>query len=223
MSENYVRVLNKYNRLPVSMRNYFTSFPNLIPSPTNNERTWEILIAYLFMKVEQAQYNIVYGAITKKYEGHKKLTQKAIDNFHMTRDKFINLYEILTKKPIDIKAIKLGEAIQKVRNKVIHGNSKGFTDREKRAAVVSILEYAVLLNNQVYTDLQFKPFGNLRGPAKSHDEQTTKWMLIGMGLLEPPKAKKTKKQAAQENVRQNNNQQPVAPAPANPQAQDNPA
>ncbi len=199
MADNYVQVKNRFKELPDAVQKYFSSFNNLIPSPSNSERTWEILIAYLFIKVEQAQYNTLYGIITKEYKIDKELSQKALDDYHMTRAAFIDLYEVLTSKAIEQKTIELGKKIQRIRNKVIHGNSKGFRIPTKRMAVVSILNYADLLNQQVFEESNFKPFGDIRGPAdgESHDKETSQWMLIGMGFNEPPKPVKTKRQAAE--------------------------
>ncbi len=229
MASNYVQVKNRFNQLPNTVQKYFSSFTNLLPSPQHKERTWEILIAYLFMKVEQAQHNTIYGAMTKKYNIDGGLAWIAIDEKNMTRTDFVDLYKNLAKTPIKTKTIKRGRYIQSIRNKVIHGkvnkaaddkkkkgnekgNEKGLTLHRKKLVVISILEYADSLNNQVFEELKFRPFGTIKDTKKPHDKETSRWMLIGMGFNDPTEIKKTKKQEAQENARQNNNQEPVAQA-----------
>ena len=180
MARLYKNLSKKYNKLPDPMRTYF----GLESSIFDNVHSWDMLIAFLFMKVERVQHRILYCAVVKKYKVDEKLAEKALNDFHMTRHKFLELYKTLAGKKIGKKIVDFGEKAEKIRGKILHGKNVNETD--KKMAISCILEYVKLLNEKVYKDFEFRPFGDMtgfKGNVKSHDKETSKWMLMGMGLL----------------------------------------
>ena len=107
----------------------------------------------------------------------------AVDNHHMTRGEFKDLYKTIFGKPLTkTVADKIAEA-EKVRDRILHGKTVSETD--KRKAVIDILEYARAFNAAVYDISGFKPFGSLqgfKGRAKPLDKSTSRWILKGVGL-----------------------------------------
>ncbi len=239
--KNRAQVKKKYGKLSKPMQDYFKGFSDIIA--IKDDIALDILIAYLFMRVEQAHLMTLYAGLLKKYKIDKKIAVKVLDNLRISRSEFIEFYETLAKKPLEAEVTKKIQMAEETRDKIMHGRSlvhgQGISDAdkvatpEKRRAIAAILDYAIIYNKQTKRDFGFQPFGGMKGfkgNAQPFDKETSRWVLTGMGFLEAPKAKKTKKQAAKEKARQNNNQEPVAPAPvapapapANPQAQDNPA
>ncbi len=194
-------VRRKYLSLPDIIQKHFILSIEIIV--IDHKNALDILIPYLFMKVEQVQRLILYAAMVKKYKIDKDLASTALDNLHMTREKFRELYEILAGNPIDAKTIKYSKEAEKFRDNILHG--KDVKTEDSAYAACDIFSYSVLLNEQVDKDFGFEPFGDMRGfkgNVQPHDKIASKWMLIGMGLLEAPKAKKTKKQNAKEKVKE---------------------
>ena len=75
------------------------------------------------------------------------------------------------------------ERAEEIRDKVMHG--KTTTDKEKREALASIIEYAERFNALVSGIAAFRPFGDLRGfkgRGQSLDKSTSRWLLKGMGF-----------------------------------------
>lgn len=143
----------------------------------------EISLSFLFSKIETAHNMIVYCAIVKKHVASSTLARKAVDGHHMTREGFREKYSLIMGKdfPKDLKnKIAVSEA---VRDKILHG--KSVAQGEVRAAILSALEYIQGLNEEVHSRAAFKPFGRLKGfkgRATSLDDNTTRWMLKGMGF-----------------------------------------
>ena len=185
VAKNYTQVLNKYKEAPESVQWYFGSFPALVPALMiiDKKHYWDMIIAYLFMRIEQAQHKTLYSAMVKIYKVDKDLADKALDDFYMTRPKFLKLYKTLAEKPINRKVFKAGRSAEKIRDKIMHG--KKVDEVDKRNAVVAIFKYAKLFNKQTKIDFGFEPFGRMKGfngRGGSHDRVTSEWMLKGMGV-----------------------------------------
>ena len=196
----YAMVYNYYKSLPDIIQKHFDL--SVIIIVIDDKNSLDVLIPYLFMKVEQAQRMILYAAMVKKYKIDKDLASGALDNLRIKRKDFRELYEILAGKPIDAETIEYAKDAEKFRDNILHG--KTVKTEDKGRAACNIFTYSVLLNEQVDKDFGFEPFGNMtgfKGKVQSHDKTTSRWMLIGMGLLEAPTAKKTKKQDAKEKAK----------------------
>ncbi len=178
----YEMVFDEYNKLPEIIQNYFNLSVSIIV--LDNKTSLDILIAYVFMKVEQAQRMILYAAIVKKYKVDKDLARKALDDFRMTRPEFLEFYKTLAGKPVNKETIELGKEAEGVRDNILHGRK--VKDVDKGNAILDIFEYSRLLNEQANKDFGFQPFGDMRGfkgKIQSHDKETSKWILMGMKLL----------------------------------------
>ncbi len=182
---NYMQVEKRYNELADDdMKWYFDSFFELVQKPANPTITWDITIAYLFLKIEQAQRMALYAFMIKKHRINKRLASKVAGSMRLGREDFIRLYETLAEESFCKDANKYYDDAVKTRNKIMHGKSlvhgRGmlFADKaddpERRDAVVFVFEYAVLFNKQykkIFANkktnkiLKSKPFGKMQGFA----------------------------------------------------------
>lgn len=172
-------IIRLFESFPDSFRGYFNHFPRLA-----KEFPWDVSIGYLFSQTELAQNMTIYGAVVRTHRVDATIARSVIDSHHMTRDRFRELYEIILDKQIDGDTVAKAKVAEAVRDRILHG--KSVPESDKRKAVVSILEYANLLNEQVNSDAGFRPFGSMqgfKGRAASLDKSTSRWVLTGMGLI----------------------------------------
>lgn len=173
------RILSSFDRYPDSFKCYFNHFPSLA-----RDYPWDVSISYLFAKTELAQNITIYSAVVKCHRVEASMAKSSIDTLHMTRARFCELYNVTMGTKISTDAIAESEIAEKVRDRILHGKTVSESDRRK--AVVSVLEYANLLNEQVAIDAGFRPFGSMqgfKGRGQSLDRPTSRWVLIGMGLI----------------------------------------
>jgi hypothetical protein len=172
-------ILRLFESLPENLQNYLRHFPGLAC-----DYPWDVSISYLFAQTELAQNMIVYGGVVKLHRVDSAIAKSTVDSHHMTRSRFRELYKIIIAKNISAEAIENAKDAEKIRDRLLHG--KRVSDADKRKAVISILNYAHLLNEQVFEDAGFRPFGSMqgfKGRATSLDKSTSKWVLTGMGLI----------------------------------------
>lgn len=177
---NYRGMVNYYNELPDEVRDYFGHFQDL-----TEKFPWDIVIAYLYSRVELAQNMTVYCGVVKLHRVDSVLARKAVDGQHMTRKGFKEMFQsIFAKKISDSVAARLDHA-EKIRDRILHG--KDVTEAEKRQADHDILRYAVSFNRLVYDVAGFRPFGPLKGfkgAGQALDKSTSRWVLRGIGFTE---------------------------------------
>ncbi len=175
--KNYRQVEKRYNELADGdMKWYFDSFFELVQKPTNPKITWDMTIAYLFMKVEQAHRMTLYALIVRKHKVARYIAAEIIDECFLSRDEFPKLYKELAGENFCKDITKYYDNAVNVRNAIMHGKGifydKTISDQVKRDAVVSILEYANLFNKQTeeiviskQPNVKFdcKPFGRMQG------------------------------------------------------------
>ena len=154
-----------------------------MPKLISDGLPYEIAIAYLFLKTEQAHNRALYGGVVKLHRGEAEFVKRLLNFQHLTRGGFKDIYKNVFGVPLqNITLAKLEEA-EKIRDKVIHG--KSVTDNELREAIADVLEYAQAFNEEISSIAGFKPFGNMRGfkgRADSLDKRTTKWVMRGLGF-----------------------------------------
>ena len=171
-------ILNQYDRLPDEIKKYFGHFPKLA-----EEFPWDVSISYLFSLVELAHNMTIYCGVVKLHRVDSALARTAVDNFHMTRSGFKDLYETILGRPLKKSiADKIAES-EEVRDRILHG--KSVSQENKRKAVSGVLKYAEEFNAEMYNIAGFKPFGSLqgfKGRAKPLDKSTSRWILKGIGL-----------------------------------------
>jgi len=147
-------VLRIYGDLPEGLRKYLQHFPNLAA-----EFPWEISLSYLFAQIELAQNKAVHGIIVRKHRVDTRLARRTIDDFHMTRKGFRDLYQKISGKKLSKQAVDFALEAESIRDKILHG--KPVNDAEKRKAVIAALNYANALNEQVNADAGFRPCGDM--------------------------------------------------------------
>ncbi len=155
-------LLDRYEELPQdTVHWYFSSFPIFVKALGRNKHSLSVLILYLFMRVELAQLNLLYFLMIEKCNLDRDVVKEQLNKLRINRDDFVCLYEILVKKPIHPHTDNIIREAQEDRNTIIHSKDLGIKVKDKEKAIMSIFEYSVLLNNQVYEDLnfEFEPFG----------------------------------------------------------------
>ncbi len=167
---------------PVEVQSFFADLPALIDSAFS----LEIVLAYVFFRVEYGQRLTLYCGARKLHKTESSLTWKAIDAHDLTRKGFKELFQTIYGFAVSKAAAdSLADAVG-IRDRLMHG--KGLTDREKREAVSKVLHYAEQMNEliAVRKTLGFRPFcGDLRGFVGRLgvlDKSTTRWILKGMGF-----------------------------------------
>lgn len=160
------------------MQKYFEHLPKLI-----DDFPHDVCLAYLFLRLEQAYNRALYCGIVKLHQADGELTSQVINKEHITRTKFEKLYSTIfgSDQNSSAKAI-LAEA-EKIRDNVIHGKDVSLI--KKREAIVDVIEYAEIFNNELKSKAGFEPLGDLRGfsgAAQKLNKKTTRWLLKGMGF-----------------------------------------
>jgi hypothetical protein len=171
-------VVKAYEAFPKEIRTYFSHISKLA-----RDYPWDVCLAYQFSRVELGQNMAIYCAVVKLHQADPALARKAVENHPMYRDQYRQLFATVFGKPLEKAVIDALEVAESVRDKIMHG--KAVTERRKRKAVVDVLQYARLFNEQVHQLAGFKPYGDLRGfkgRAKALPKPTTRWVLKGLGL-----------------------------------------
>ncbi len=175
---SYKGVLKFYKSMPQGVREYFTHFEKLIESFPQ-----DVLISHMFALVELAQNQTLYCGIVKLHRADAQLTRKAINAQHLTRESFRKFYSNIFGKEIPKDVIDLLKEAESIRDQVVHG--KQVLEKDKRKAIVDILDYSKEFNGVVSQTGGFEPFGSLqgfKGAGQSLDSSTTRWILKGMGF-----------------------------------------
>ncbi len=167
MPTGYERIKNKYDALPDDVQNYLGSFPLIID--IDDKDTLDMLVAYLFVKIERAQRRTLYGVAVKKYRVNKDIAQKGVKNaqkginsIRLSRSDFYLKYRLMADgERVNKKTRDIMKNAENFRNEVTHG--KIVKDADKSKVIKSILDYIKLLNEQTETDFGFTPFGSMKG------------------------------------------------------------
>ena len=173
------RLKQAYNECSQEVQEYFGHIPKLL-----DEFPIEVCLAYVFSRLELGQNMALYCGAVKIYRVDSELARKAVDKQHMTREKFVEFYEIIFKIPLPNTARKDLEKAEKTRDSIMHGKMAAGDDIRK--AIACVLKYAEEVNKELHEKHQLKPFGDLRGFAgrlKKLDRQTSLFVLEGMGFL----------------------------------------
>ncbi len=170
-------VLNKYYALEEHIQNHFYDFETLI------EYEWEVILAYVFFKLEQAQVRTLFGGSIKLYRVNSEMAWKAVETEHISRNAFREFYKNIFNRDISATAIEPLRKAEEVRDKVIHG--KHVPEKAKRNACGWALEYAEAFDKEVYELAKFHPFGSftgITGKAKRLDKKTSRAVMKGFGF-----------------------------------------
>lgn len=184
MSKTYRGLINHFSNAPKQVQEYFPDFIELV-----EKYPWEVSISYMFSRIEQAKHMTIYCGIVKRHWCEKSLTKRAVNEEHMTRGRFKELFITVfnVKIPSDLLSkLELGES---ARDKIAHG--KNWTQKEVREGLTATIDFASEFNEFVSKKAGFRPFGNLtgfKGRAESLPKATTQWVLRGMGIPNKGKA-----------------------------------
>ena len=173
-----VAIRNRFRELPEEIREYFVHFENLI-----SDFPWDVTISYAFSLVETAHNRTIYGGVLKLHKVEKSMAWLALDRLHMTRRGFRERYETIFGQGLPQRVVESIASAEVVRDKILHGKSA--TEAEKRQAVMDILDYSEEFNDEVYNKAGFTPFGSMqgfKGRGSSHNRETSRWILKGMGF-----------------------------------------
>lgn len=178
--KSYKGVISYFKSKPKKIRDYYEFLPSLV-----EVYPYDISLSYLFSQLELAQNMLIYCGILKIHKTERTLTMKAIQNWHISREGFLDKFETVFGEKLDENVNRKIAAAQKIRDNIMHG--KNVTEAQKREAIVGVLEYSKALDDFVYNDTKgkFRPFGDLRGfkgATTPLDKQTTRWVLLGMGF-----------------------------------------
>lgn len=171
-------VVQKFRHTPSEIQRYFQHLPKLA-----EQFPWDVCLAYLFSRVELAHSMALYCGAVKLHRVNPALARLAIENTHITRERFGELFTAVFRQPLkkDVTDL-IGEA-QEVRNRIMHG--KAVTEGNKRKATVDVLRYGRAFNDSVDQMAGLRPFGDLRGfkgRATALDKPTSRWVLKGIGF-----------------------------------------
>jgi len=187
MSRTHTKTLiAKFEGMPVGIQDYFSPCHKLM---SDADIPWDVVISYMFSKIEAAQRATLYVGIRRKHKCQKDLVWKAIDREPLYKDEFRVFFKKVFGKSISKKTDEILLPATTVRNKIMHGY--GASDAEKKKAISAIMDYCTEFNNEMSDIGGFQPFGSLQGAigaSKFLDKSTTKWMLIGMGFFKSPNA-----------------------------------
>lgn len=171
-------LLNQFDRCSDEVRSYYEHFPKLA-----EEFPWDVTISYLFARVELAHNMTLYCGMVKQHKVDTGIARTAVDNRHMTRDGFKELFKAIMGKSLKHSIIAKMKEAEKIRDKILHG--KSVKDEDKRKAIADIIAYADLYNSFVFDIGGFKPFGPLqgfKGRGAPLDKSTSRWIVKGMGF-----------------------------------------
>lgn len=171
--------------MPKDVKSWFDVVPKLI-----TKYEWEVSISYVFTKIETMKHNTIYKGLLKLHRTDAELTWRLIDQDHMSRSRFMELYKIIFGQQIPASIAAHLSIAEAVRDRVAHG--KGVTGAQARICLMEAFEFAEKFNDHVHSHAGFKPFGDgrgIRGRTQPLGKDTTRWVMKGMGIP-PASAKK---------------------------------
>ena len=179
MATTYKGVIRHFEKAPKQIRDFFPDFVELV-----ERYEWEVSISYVFSRLEQAKRRTLHGGIVRLHWCDSALTRSVVNQEHLSRQRFLELFEMVYGKKIpESTTDKLKEG-ERVRDKIAHGMD--WKPAEVRDGIVSVIDFAKELDDFVAELADFRPFGDLRG-FKGRKEPLTKattaWILKGMGIL----------------------------------------
>ncbi len=174
----YKGVISRYKSCPEDIRKFYEAFEDLV-----NDYTYEVSIAYCFLKLEQAYNRTLYGGVRKMRKVHTEIARSVIDKQHLTRDGFIKLYKNVYGKTLPDTLVRKIKFAEKIRDRIIHG--KKVEDKDARKCLVDILAFSEGLESEVKSIASFSPYADMRGltgKSTSLDKTTSRWVMKGVGF-----------------------------------------
>ena len=176
---SYKAIIHKYDRCSNGVKWYYDQLPSLLKAGYS----YEVSLAYMFLRTERAQNTALYCGSVKLHRANTEVAERTVNAQHITRDGFLLLYKNVFGKELPKPINRNLKIAERIRDKVVHG--KKVTDPEMRDAHVDVLEYAEAMNAELREVAGFEPFGKLqgfKGRGQSLDKNTTRWLLKGIGF-----------------------------------------
>lgn len=178
IAKSKVGLMKIFNSYDQDIQSYFNEFEKLYEA----ELSLEIMLAYVFFKLEQGQRQALFLGARKRYEVDRVLTWKAIDGQHFTRENYKTFFNLTFGIEIPFEVCSIIEDAEEIRDKVMHGGKP--TEAEKRTAICEVLEYCKKMNSLTSKENLTPYKGDLRGQiggSKSINTLKTRMILKGLG------------------------------------------
>ena len=180
----YKGVLSEFKKKPEDVQAYFADYESLL-----REYSWDVSVSYVFSRVEGIKHWTIYCGIVKLHRTDAALTKSLVDKDHMSRGRFRSLFKTVFGEAIPEPIQKKLSAAEAVRDRFIHGKMFEPTQAQARQAMIDIFEFVEEFSTYVHGLAGFRPVGDLRGfkgRAEPLSRETTKWVLLGMGIPAKP-------------------------------------
>lgn len=177
---NRERALNKLAHATDTVRDYFWMLEELLEEISYPEPA----LAYCFQRIESGQRVSLYALLMRKYRTDSELAWEAVDRLDITRSNFPQFYEAISGRSYPHEIREILKPAEAVRDRITHGKDE--SEAEVLKAICTCLEYAEALNEKMFADVGFRPFGRLQGVTSSRrpqlEKDITRLVIRGLGL-----------------------------------------
>ena len=180
----YKGVLAEFRKKSPEIQGYFPDYETLL-----RDYAWDVSVSYVFSRVEGVKHWTLYCGLVKLHWTDAELTKTLLDRDHMSRGRFRSLFKTVFGEPISEAILQKLSSAEAIRDRYVHGKMFEPAQAKTRQAMIDIFEFSEEFNAFVYHLAGFRPFGSLtgfKGRAESLPKETTRWVLLGMGI--PAKA-----------------------------------
>lgn len=179
-------VLKKFNAHEEEVIDYFDPCSDLL----TDEYRYEVVISYMFSRIEIAHREVLYFGVVKLHEVDSKLARTIINEYDLQRGDFRAKFEQIYGYKMPSELRKKIESAEKVRDRILHGR-KNQEAGDMGRAILNTMDYFSGLNDLLYDKSKIRLAGDRRGfkgRGTSHNKATSRWILMGMGLIKAPKS-----------------------------------
>jgi hypothetical protein len=174
------RNLSKLRHASDGVQYYFWMLPELLENVSSPGPA----LAYCFQNIEYAQRRALYALLMRRFRTDSDVTWEAIDSLDITRSNFPDFYQSFSGKKFPKGLRDLMTPAETVRDNITHGRDASVTDVHR--AIGICLDYAEQVNERMWLDVGFRPFGRLQGVTSSKRPQLnteiSHLVLKGLGL-----------------------------------------
>jgi hypothetical protein len=179
-------VLKKFNAHDEEVIDYFAPCSDLL----TDEYRYEVVISYMFSRIEIAHREVLYFGVVKLHEVDSKLARTIINEYDLQCGDFRTKFEQIYGYRMPAELREKIESAEKVRDRILHGK-KNKEAGDMGRAILDTMDYLTGLNDLLYEKSRIWIAGDRRGMMgnrASHSKASSKWILMGMGLIKSPKA-----------------------------------
>ena len=179
-------VLKKFYEHEEGVIDYFAPCSDLL----TDKYRYEVVISYMFSRIEIAHREVLYFGVVKLHQVDSKLARTIINEYDLQRGDFRTKFEQIYGYRMPPELRETIESAEKVRDRILHGK-KNKEAGDMGRAILDAMDYLTGLNDLLYDKSGIWIAGNRRGmmgSRESHSKATSKWILMGMGLIKAPKS-----------------------------------